>query len=138
MHKGQKSEDRWNVNQEYKFLDGCYRIYLGGFSRAKISRKIRLEGEREVRVVNQKTGRSVGPQSLISCASVIYTVTVYVQRDYSSADPFLLTYLLACLVIFPFVERPCSKINKQKVVASRRRSFSSLGPKRKFVTRWKI
>lgn len=113
---------------------GCYRIYLGGFSRAKISRKIRL-GEREVRVVNQKTGRSVGPQSLISCASVIYTVTVYVQRDYSSADPFLLTYLLACLVIFPFVERPCSKINKQKVVASRRRSFSSLGPKRKFVAR---
>lgn len=131
MHKGQKSEDRWNVNQEYKFLDGCYRIYLDGFSRAKISRKIRL-GEREVRVVNQKTGRSVGPQSLISCASVIYTVTVYVQRDYSSAGP---SYLLACLVIFPSVERPCSKINKQKVVASRRRSFSSLGPKRKFVAR---
>lgn len=131
MHKGQKSEDRWNVNQEYKFLDGCYRIYLGGFSRAKISRKIRL-GEREVRVVNQKTGRSVGPQSLISCASVIYTVTVYVQRDYSSAGP---SYLLACLVIFPSVERPCSKINKQKVVVSRRRSFSSLGPKRKFVAR---
>lgn len=110
MHKGQKGEEMRIVEMLIRSINSwsVVIVYLDGFSRAKISRKIRLEGEREVRVVNQKTGRSVGPQSLISCMSVIYTVTVYVHsRDCSSTGP---SYLLTCLVIFPSVER--SKINK--------------------------
>lgn len=81
MHKDKRAKRRGIVEMLIRSINSwsAVIVYLDGFSGAKISRKIRLEGEREVRVVNQKTGRSVGPQSLISCTSVIYTVTVYVQ-----------------------------------------------------------